>query len=465
MILPRLAVLLLVLLTEALSSKISLLHMHDSATFFSRLGALTLSNKARYASRHNYDVVSVTPSGARGLYKPSACPPSAPPPCWAPDTSFVIDAGRAATFGKLKLARAACNNRADGWLLWSDADAMVVNQTYALENLIDDGYDVMVAYDWLMLQAGVILFKCSPFTLGFLDRVYGDRHFDKARALDQSALEHYINLLSKEERARHVKILPKHAFNVYLEEYRPGDFLIHMAGKLYEATEPGLWAIANQFDILSIAEDVEDIEAFFSTRYLLNQFSGVCPVDKAKGERQSSCKPEDPRRFRLKESLGSMSTPNRYRHVGMRYYFLQNWTDKYDVPGWNTKRKELAPASSAGTNASGDNAPAVVPPVFAHPEASAKAAELEPAPAKPQEPPTIEIVLDNSPPHLDSKGRDSGAKIPPPKTITRGRQLAARLTAPSEARTWIFLPLVVAVFFGCVYLLYTRRVSRSLKQR
>lgn len=465
MFLPRLSVLLLALLPAALSSKITLLHMHDSAPFFARLGSLTLSNKARYASRHNYDVVSVTPSGARGLYKPAACPPSAPPPCWAPDTSFAIDAGRAPTFGKLKIARAACNNRAGGWLLWSDADALVVNQTYALEGLIDDGYDIMVAYDWLMLQAGVILFKCSPFTLAFLDKVYGDRQFDTARALDQSALDHYINRLSQEERARHVKILPKHAFNVYLEEYRPGDFLIHMAGKLYETTEPGLWAIANQFDILSIADDVEDIEAFFSTPYLLNQFSGVCPVDKVKGERQGNCKPDDPRRFKLKESLGSMSTPNRYRHVAMRYYFLQNWTDKYDVPGWNAKRKELAPPNSPGTNVSGDNAPPVVPPVFAHPEASAKAPELASAPGKPQEPPTIRIVPDNSPPHQDSKGNDSGAKIPPPKKFSRRRQLAARLTAPSVARNLIFVPLVVAVSFGSVYLLYTRRVSRTLKQR
>lgn len=190
-----------------------------------------------------------------------------------------------------------------------------------------------------MLNAGMLLIKCSPWMTGFLHRVYDARKFDSARALDQSSFQEHLNNLTQAERDLHVKVVPKYAMNVYTEEYRPGDFLLHMAGKLYESTEPGLFAIANQFDVLSMTDDIEDIKAFFRGQRLLNYYSGVCRV--TPGERQSACKPEDPRRIILKESLGSMSTPNRYRHVGLRYYWLGNWEDKYDVPGWDVKRKAL----------------------------------------------------------------------------------------------------------------------------
>lgn len=320
-------------------SRIALLHMFDGVSFFQRLGALTGRNKARYAARHGYDLVTRTPFGVSGLYREGACPPGANPPCWVDDPDFQIDPSRKPTFGKVLLAMAACNNRPNAWLLWSDADAMIVNQTQPLESIIDDGYDVMLSYDWLMVQAGVLFFKCTPWTLQFLKRTYDDREFDEARALDQSAFHAYLDKLTPSEYQEHVKVLPKHAINVYLEEYRPGDFLIHMAGKLYEATEPGLWAIANQFDILSTVDDIEDIDAFFSTTFLLNYYSGVCPVGPR--ERQSSCKPNDSRRIKLKEPLIAMSSPNRYRHVALRYYFIPNWQDKYDVPDWNAKRKSL----------------------------------------------------------------------------------------------------------------------------
>lgn len=188
-----------------------------------------------------------------------------------------------------------------------------------------------------MLNAGMLLIKCSDWSKQFLNSVYNARQFDTARALDQSSFQQHIDNLTKSEADEHIKVVPKYAINVYLEEYRPGDFLVHMAGKLYEATEAGLFAIANQLDILSMVDDKEDIKAFFRSPALLNYYSGLCPVKY--GEKQHSCKQDDPRRIFLNETLGSMSYPNRYRHVGLRYYWLGDWKDKYDVSGWNTKRK------------------------------------------------------------------------------------------------------------------------------
>lgn len=325
---------------DAPKPRVALLHMHDGAWFFQRLGSLTLANKRRYAARWRYDMVSVTPEGAKGvLHATDACLPGQSPPCYASDKSFDIDHSRAATFGKIALARAACVGRKDHWLFWSDADAMVVNQSIPLESIIDDGYDLIYAYDWLMLNAGMLFMKCSDWTDAFLKQVYDAREFDNARALDQSSFQSHLDKLPPGELAEHVKILPKHAMNVYLEEYRPGDFLMHMAGKLYEATEKGLWAVAQQFDVLSRVDDVRDVASFFSTVHVLNYYSGTCNRNVRPSEH--ACSPTDDRRIRLREPLGAMSTPDRYRHVGLRYYWMQHWKDKYDVPGWNRKKESM----------------------------------------------------------------------------------------------------------------------------
>lgn len=67
-------------------------------------------------------------------------------------------------------------------MLWSDADALFVNQSIPLSDIIDDAYDIMLTEDWLMINAGVMLFKCSPWTVQFLKKVYTDRSFDKVSA-------------------------------------------------------------------------------------------------------------------------------------------------------------------------------------------------------------------------------------------------------------------------------------------
>lgn len=336
-----------------------LLHLHDNAPFFGELGALTMANKRRYCERHGYDFATWSPNGITGLWEAAPCDDAraeknphyktyradkddgrseAPPECVTRDRSFAIDS-RAPTFGKIKLTLAACRTRPDYWALWSDADAMIVNQSVALESLIDDKFDVMLSVDWLMLNAGVILFKCSKWTQSFLERVYAAREFDEARALDQSAFQHFLD--TEPDSSSHVKRIPKYSINVYAEEYRPGDFLLHMAGKLYEMTTAGATAVAHQFDVLSTVDDIEDVESFFQSPYVLTRYSGVCDVTEGN---PNECLPEDNRRLKLKEPLISMSSPNRYRHVGLRYYWLGDWKDEYDVEGWNDGRQLFDPS-------------------------------------------------------------------------------------------------------------------------
>lgn len=317
-------------------AKIALLHMVNDVWFFRELSEVVLRNKRRYATRHSYEMVVHTPYETTGLFMPADCTePSVTRritdgSCFKKKTDFKLDE-RAPTFGKIKLALDACVGRPDYWLLWTDADAMIVNQTVSLLEIVDDAYDVIVAHDWFMLNAGVMLYRCSPWNIQFLQRVYGARQFDKALALDQSAFNDFF---TKDEQVKpHVKNVPKHSINVYTEEYRPGDFILHFAGKLYEATPWGITDIARQFDVLSRVDDVEKISHFFNTRYLLNYFSGTCVMGTPDKDPNRDCNPLDNRRLKLPEPLIAMSYPNRYRQLEYRNPRMKDWKDPYDVPG------------------------------------------------------------------------------------------------------------------------------------
>ncbi|CAN8076786.1 unnamed protein product [Agarophyton chilense] len=310
--------------------------MVNDVWFFRELSEITLRNKRRYATRHAFEIVVHTPYETTGLFAPADCTePSvvrrdAHANCFKPSTQFALDQ-RAPTFGKIKLALDACVARPHYWLLWTDADAMIVNQTVSLLDIVDDAYDIIVSHDWFMINAGVMLFRCSPWNLQFLKRVYDARQFDNASALDQSAFNDFF---TKDAQVKpHVKHLPKHRINVYTEEYRPGDFIIHFAGKLYEATPWGITDIARQFDVLSRVPDQHKISHFFNTRYLLNYFSGTCVMGPPDKDPNRDCDPNDERRLKLPEPLIAMSYPNRYRQLEYRNPKLKHWTDPYDIPG------------------------------------------------------------------------------------------------------------------------------------
>lgn len=317
-------------------SRIALLHMVDNVWFFKDLAHTTLRNKRRYVARHDYEIVVHTTDESNGLFSPADCSTpgaiqraSDKSTCFVPQKEFHLD-DRAPTFGKLKLAMAACKGRHDYWLLWTDADALIVNQSKSLLDIVDDAYDIIVASDWFMINAGVLLLRCSDWNMQFLQTVYDAREFDHAPALDQAALNHFFQ---KRDVKPHVKHVPKWLINVYTEEYNPGDFIVHFAGKLYEATPAGIAAIARQFDVLSRVEDVEKINSFFSTKYLLGYFSGTCIMGTPKKDPNRECLPNDPRRLKLPEPLGSFSSPNRYRQLQYRSPGFSNWEDPNDVPG------------------------------------------------------------------------------------------------------------------------------------
>jgi hypothetical protein len=227
-------------------ARIALLHMVNDVWFFQDLASVTKRNKRRYAARQGYEFVSHDKSGTSGMFAKAEC--NAPGAvrrgsgadvgCFVADSTFQLDK-RAPTFGKIKLALAACVGRADYWLLWTDADALVFNQARSLLDIVDDAYDIMVASDWFMINAGVLLLRCSEWNIEFLQKVYEAREFDEARALDQSALASFFE---NDDVKPHVKHVPKWLINGTSLE-RMGSPCVHCARAWHRpaAARPRRW--------------------------------------------------------------------------------------------------------------------------------------------------------------------------------------------------------------------------------
>ena len=122
------------------------------------------------------------------------------------------------------------------WILYVEADAMILNQTIRLENLIDDNYDIIVAKNRhnkkkIEINCGVMLVKCSEWSKNFFKNLLEDT---SNSWFEQGAIMDKIN--NDQEIRKHFKLVENRFFNSYFHEwypddnFRPGDFILHAAG-------------------------------------------------------------------------------------------------------------------------------------------------------------------------------------------------------------------------------------------
>lgn len=181
------------------------------------LGRMAIENRRRYCARHGYDFISDVPI-ARDR-----------PACWA------------------KIPAILNAFRTHDWVLWADSDALVVNQSRAIEALCDPAYDLIVQthdpYYQLLgipvaegrrrmpINTGVFLIRASAWAEDFLRRAYARTEFVSHGAIwdgigEQEAM---IALLHErpgdQRRIKQIDLLqcpPKF--------YRPGYLFMHFYG-------------------------------------------------------------------------------------------------------------------------------------------------------------------------------------------------------------------------------------------
>lgn len=121
------------------------------------------------------------------------------------------------------------------WVVWMDADTLIMNTDIPLEDLIDDNYEFIISKDWNGINAGIFFSKNSDWSKEFLNSVYARTDCLNTNFPEQNAIS---SELEKPEFGCAAKIVPQRLINAYPSEthwpslitcYQSGDFLLHFA--------------------------------------------------------------------------------------------------------------------------------------------------------------------------------------------------------------------------------------------
>jgi ADP-heptose:LPS heptosyltransferase len=150
----------------------------------------------------------------------------------------LLDPARHPAWNKVLAVRHAMLSRQGEWVMWIDADAIIMNMDFPAIQLIQDGCDAIFASDFNGLSSGVFLLRDCEWSQCFLEATWflGDLKHDPDEygpKWDQNTFKHLLFQFS--DLARHVAILPPRSMNSYLGvDYEPGDFILHLGGMTNE---------------------------------------------------------------------------------------------------------------------------------------------------------------------------------------------------------------------------------------
>jgi hypothetical protein len=146
----------------------------------------------------------------------------------------LLEPARHPAWNKILALRDAVVRQKQGWVMWVDADAMVMNWRVRAESLIRDGHDLIFASDFNGLVSGIFLVRCCAWTVKFLDTVFflGDLVKDPDRfgpKWEQNTIKHVLeNFAGFQSR---IAILPEKVMNSSPDNFQPGDFILHLGVK------------------------------------------------------------------------------------------------------------------------------------------------------------------------------------------------------------------------------------------
>lgn len=144
-----------------------------------------------------------------------------------------IDPSRHPAWNKVLAVKHALLSRQSEWVLWLDADAVVMNFEFPATQLIREDRDCLFASDFNGLNSGVFFARYGDWTLRFLEAAYflGDINHDPDGYGPKWEQNTFKLLLTHFNDVRdRVAILPQRAMNSYPDDYRPGDFILHLGG-------------------------------------------------------------------------------------------------------------------------------------------------------------------------------------------------------------------------------------------
>ncbi len=126
------------------------------------------------------------------------------------------------------------------WLLYLDADALIMNPAVPIAAYLDRRYDFIATNDGNGFNSGAMLVQNTPWSQQWLRQLWAQEHLVTGKNLpflyEQRAF-HALLSADPSIEVKHVKYLPPCAFNSQLKkspadkgQYVRGDFVLHFAG-------------------------------------------------------------------------------------------------------------------------------------------------------------------------------------------------------------------------------------------
>jgi hypothetical protein len=184
------------------------------------------------------------------------------------DDEDVYDSTRPPAWSKIKSILKCLEEKNDteskyDYVVWIDADTHIMNPDWCLEDFIyrlSDGRDVMVAQDFKEINSGVIFVKNTEWSKLFLHTVYDQTQFINFSHWDQDAILHVYEtgMIDSHKHIKRLYCLQSHEFSPYYQVFRPGMFLIHLAGCFRDGANLGIDHMMNMFCPLRMDEDTDE---------------------------------------------------------------------------------------------------------------------------------------------------------------------------------------------------------------
>lgn len=195
----------------AAASEIAVVTIVQGAQYKERVN-FGIENKRAYCQQHGYDFICCEDS---------------------------LDPFRPIPWSKILLVLNTMENAAYRWIVWMDADTIIMNLDIPLEYFIEDKYNFIIAKDIQksLVNSGVFFIKNCEWSQEFMEAVYAHTEFIHHQWWEQMG----INKELEDPTIRsQTKIAPPRLFNAWAAEcsggkqdmtYRRGDFLIHFPSK------------------------------------------------------------------------------------------------------------------------------------------------------------------------------------------------------------------------------------------
>lgn len=200
------------------TEKIAIVSLYDKK--YEEIGKYSNWNKRDYANLHKYDLY---------LYQNS------------------LDESRPTAWSKIKAIEKHLSDY--DWIMWSDADSLIMNNSVKLETLIDNNYDMIITYDQIskVLNTGVFLIKNSEWSKVLLKNIYSQTQFINHIWWENMAL---IDMLEKNPNLKtKIKVIDQRSMNSYPNHQIWGDddFIAHFPGPNKPMKEYYLKSLSNNF--------------------------------------------------------------------------------------------------------------------------------------------------------------------------------------------------------------------------